>query len=437
MILNRGDGVLDASEKKLLANVPPTAPTPFAQEPGDVLKVNVGAGAPPALVIKGAASAVPFMVLKADGTGTPADWEASAPTLVAGAAGEAMIEKMQAVDIDGDGVDEIAVVTEDFVRVYKTTDAGATWAVERTITRTGGSPFSSIHIADIDKDGQKDLVIGKQFGFSQVYWGPDVLPGSTPTLLELTDFGAAGTQISALPRAPSQHTIEEIVLFDEDNNGVLDVIFTTSDGAGDHDTYLTTLTEASIEQRNFDAGISAIESTAVGTDHVESIELVDLNNDGAKDLIYAFKKGPGKIILSTVAPRTDLSSLDPIEELIEELNPSTLQVKDGASSTDGAWVESQGLAGTTEVPQVGLGQIDTDASTHTTTIGAPVSPTDPSVVAHGPPCALPGSNVVPVEVEFCKLHNYRTHAPPPLPSHGYILRLPLWCLCCAQTSTFP
>ena len=193
IIFNRGDGVLDASLKKELAGVPPSAPNlPFVQEPSDVLSVQVGppGTTAPVLVLKNSDVATPLMVLKAGGGSTPDDWASTTVTTITGAIGEPAIEDMQAVDIDGDGVQEIVVASADFVRIYSTSDAGSSWSLLREITRPSGSPFSAIHVADVDKDGQKDLVIGKQFGFSQIYWGSTVLPGTSPTLLELSNFEA-------------------------------------------------------------------------------------------------------------------------------------------------------------------------------------------------------------------------------------------------------
>ena len=399
---NRGDGRLDTAEKKTLYGVYSQG-TPD-QPPNEVFVIDTGFLTPSFVLKDDTNQLYPFKSYVSNSNFNPWSFDDVRHTFgIAGNAGEPTTEGAKAVDIDNDGVKELIVATDDFVRIYSTNNIGSAWTVERTITRPGGggggsSPFSAIDVADVDGDGQMDLVIGKDDGSVEIYWGPDVLPGATPTLADLADFGLVKTSI--LPAAPSGHAVEKIALFDENNDGVLDVIFTTSDGASDHDTYLMTLTEGTVEQRDFSSGIAAVQSTAVGTERVKSLIMKDLNNDGAADMIYVFEKGPAKIVLSTISPRTDLSSLDPIEELIEELNPSVLQTVGGSQSTDGAWVDSQNIAGTTEVPIVGLGQIDTDPSTHTTTIGSPVSPTDPSVVAHGPPCALPASSVVPVEVEF-------------------------------------
>ena len=60
------------------------------------------------------------------------------------------------------------------------------------------------------------------------------------------------------------------------------------------------------------------------------------------DLILRFEGGSSSIILSEIAPRTDLSSLTDsstgiINELKDDLNPSVIQTEGGTVSTDGAW----------------------------------------------------------------------------------------------------
>ena len=75
---------------------------------------------------------------------------------------------------------------------------------------------------------------------------------------------------------------------------------------------------------------------------VTAIKKLDLNNDGALDLVLTYEDGSSSTILSTIQARTDISSLSDsttgmIEDLKEDMNPSVLQTEGGSVSTDGAW----------------------------------------------------------------------------------------------------
>ena len=83
-------------------------------------------------------------------------------------------------------------------------------------------------------------------------------------------------------------------------------------------------------------------------------------------------------------------------ELICRENPADASC---VTNTDGAWNATSSNVGG-DVGQWGDGHILTDPADQTVTIRTPVEATDPSVAYHGPPCALPGSQVVPVETTF-------------------------------------
>ena len=246
--------------------------------------------------------------------------------------------------------------------------------------------------------------------------------------------------------------IRNLVVVDADNNGYNDIIVTasaTSPVAQERSVLYVTNTAA--VQRDLSGILTTDlelndEDDGTAASEIYALIAVDANKDGAQDLVYAFKDGRTKLVLATIAARTDLSSLaDPtsgmVAHLSSEMNPSTTpdekrcrEHPTDAScvpSADGAWIRTQSNAGG-DVSQWGNGHIVTNTAQQTVSVGSPVSPTDASVADHGPPCALPGSNVVPVQTEFYIEVARPQHAPaspcselPPVPVP--VTCLPLLC----------
>jgi hypothetical protein len=92
-------------------------------------------------------------------------------------------------------------------------------------------------------------------------------------------------------------------------------------------------------------------------------------------------------------------TIAPPSELFCRENPDEHTSTDGTckASVDGAWVATSSNNGG-DVDTWGNGHILTDASEQTVTVGSPVDAS--TLPEHGPPCALPGSQVVPVQTEL-------------------------------------
>lgn len=137
------------------------------------------------------------------------------------------------------------------------------------------------------------------------------------------------------------------------------------------------------------------------TTTIESFHAVDLNSDGAIDLLYAWPGEKARIVLSGTSNRGNLAGKanNIIENLVERMNPTTLQVADGAATTGseaepGAWWPAHSVDA-----NQGLGQIvpsSTDRP-HTTTIGAAV---DASTIPEQNQCTVGASPVVPITTRF-------------------------------------
>ena len=326
-------------------------------------------------------------------------------------AGKATLQ-VDAVDVDGDGVKELIHLAQgNQLDILSTTDGGATWAIARSLNAPSGS--TSFAVGDIDGDQVNDVVVGGDQTY-RVFFGPDRPVAYGATQLNLINWGSVsrdGNPINA------GYTIEHVAVFDADSNGFDDVLIVSKDATGANtkrDLYYTTNTMAS--SRNIGVAPTNVQLSDENGLEILTILAVDANADGATDLVYGYQDGRSKVVLSTIAARTDLSELADaangiVSTLAERMNPShtpsELTCRENPSdascytSNDGAWYATEGNRGRPELSsmtQWGRGHI-TDTPRNIT-IGAAVGPNDPSVDQHAPPCALPGENVVGVSTTF-------------------------------------
>jgi hypothetical protein len=414
IILNRGDGDLKHSEKAILTGPPPSGAwsdisidtvTTYTDSTG---KQNVILGFDDAstdlIVISPNTASGP------DGTYTKADWETGTVTPISGTAAK-QTKQIQVVDLDGDGVNELLHLHDTGLDIMKTSDNGATWTIEKTIAISGATSFDVGHLDTSGTNGVRrglDIVVTANDNV-YTYYAPDFPVATGDPAPALADWGTASATITQFHHASS--TLEKLILFDEDQNGIDDILVTTDTGG----RYLYHVTETAAEQRHLFLSQNNPSDLKLSdeTDTIISIMKVDANNDGAIDLIYAYEDGRTNLILSEVAVRTDLASLaDPttgiVGQLASEMNPtvappSELFCRENpgdatcVASADGAWIDTSSNVGG-DVSQWGNGNVLTDPSKQTVTVGSPVDPA--TLPEHGPPCALPGSDVVPVQTEF-------------------------------------
>ena len=426
ILLNRGDGRLDLSERVELSQLSwggLLAGDGWTSRPDYLAAGRLGDQNADSIVVGFADATNSMLVLKPqtisgpDGTATATDWESTAANSIQTIVNSAsqITQQVLIVDLDQDGSNEVVHLHDSgTIDIYSSSGStssvnGVTLTIEKSLSVPGGA--AKIQTGDIDGDGVRDIVscIGTS---CTVFWG-DTLPvanGDPPLAL-----GDWGTSHDTIVVAQAGYSVEDIIVFDADQNGYSDILFTATDASGRTRRAVVYSSDTAALQRDL-SGIAPVdlELTDEAGVKVSMMMSVDANKDGAGDLIYARTNGRSQLILATVAARTDLSALayagtGIVDHLAAEINPSvtpdrlTCQTNSADSncvpSTDGAWVATQSNAGG-DVATWGNGQVITDPGQQTITVGSPVKPSDPSVADHGPPCALPGSDVVPVQTEF-------------------------------------
>lgn len=353
------------------------------------------------------------------------DWEATTNAHLIDVPGTAVhsVDQIKIQDIDLDGREDLAIVIDSDSFITFST-SGTTLTIEWSMSALDVA--SSIEFADIDGDGSPDMVLGGGEDI-RIAWGPDPPAAKADPILDLANWQPNAQR---LPHdlsgvVPSGYSIEEILVHDWNNDGYADILVVASNTAGDTIRKVIEVTKTEADARDLTGATETdIQLSDESGLEILDIKKLDVNNDGAEDVILTYEDGTSAVILSKIEARTDLSSLSDsttgvIEELKDDLNPSVIQIEGGSASTDGAWKRIETDVGG-DVTQWGYGQI-VDCTTkicagrdnvldsshpnyvdpsNSITVGSAVDPTDPSVSDHGPPCALPGSDVVPVTSEL-------------------------------------
>lgn len=417
IILNRGDGRLDESEKAVLSGLMPPSGSWDSLDLDTIASYGSGK-----IVLGFDDTSTATMVLTPatasgpGGTYTKSDWESintGTASTIAGTASKA-VKQTIVVDLNKDGTDELLVLYgNNQLDIMSTTDGGSTWTVEKTLTGPAGA--TSFGVGHIDGTGGTagalDIAIGGGADLAVSYGGdlPVTSGGAQPTL---ADWGTESTTIANA--ASDGQTIEKVLVFDGDTNGYADILFTTADGGStSFGREMVYSTDASATQRDF-SGIAStdMQFSDEGTEQIKAILTVDANNDGGQDLIYAYMSGRTQLVLGVPQNRNDLGSLTDtttgiIAHLASEMNPDNtpseeLCRNDPTNATcvqnidSGAWVATSVNAGG-DVSTWGDGHISsTDQST--TILSTNTNPS--TLPEHGPPCALPASPVTAVQTEF-------------------------------------
>ena len=407
IILNRGDGNLKHSEKAILSGLTPPSGSWSDTSIETITKYTDQSGVDH-IVISFDNSATDMMVIPIPGAGTKAEWEAitmaSVTTIPSTATKQT--KQIMTADLDQDDVQELLHLHDTGLDIMTTADNGLTWTIEKSLAVEAGP--TSFGVGNLDTSGTTgvrrglDIVVAAG-DILTIHYADDfpVATGESDPLL--SEWGTSSTTILH-PHAASSD-IEKILIFDEDQNGIDDILFTTDTGG----RYIYRVTEAAAEQRE----IFLVQNNPTDltlsdeTEAILAILKVDTRNIGVTDLIYAYADGRTKLVLAEVAERSDLANIDIIGHLATEMNPtntpSELFCRENpgdatcVASTDGAWIDTSSNVGG-DVSQWGNGHLD--PTQQTTTVRSRVDATDPSVSDHGPPCALPGSQVVPVETTF-------------------------------------
>ena len=241
-------------------------------------------------------------------------------------------------------------------------------------------------------DEDDDLVTCGETGNCNIYWGSTWNKKYDEWSYEQLLASRTTTTTDKI----SNVDIQYVVLFDADDNGFDDIV--VGQAANRRIFYSTYETADTHEYNNV-----AFNNINVGSDTatIESFHAVDLDLDGAVDLLYAWPGEKARIVLSGTAKRASFNKIANkiIENLMEKMNPTTLQVLDG-SATDGTEDEPGAWwpANDTNNNQ-GLGQIvaHSENRPHTTTIGTAVAA---STIPEQNQCTVGDSPVVPVTTRF-------------------------------------
>jgi hypothetical protein len=410
LLLNRGDGMLDSGEKAVLSWLTPPS---GSWENVDVDTITKYTHNGVDKIVLGFDDASGIMIIPIPGDGSKASWEAMtmADVTTIPSTATKQTKQLMTVDLDADGVNELLHAHGSGVDVLSTTDGGTTWAVAKTFSVTGATSIDVGHLDSSSKstaDPRRglDIVVAANDNV-YVFYADDFPVATGDAAPSLAEWGTESSTFVNSEQATQ--TFEKLLVFDSDQNGIYDILLTTDSD----ERKLYHVTETMAEQRDL-SSLSSVSGTdlRLSDEHgtVLAIHKADFNLDGAIDHIYAYENDPAQIVLTQPAARTDLGTLDIIGELARDMNPTNTpselvcresQNADSScvTNTNGAWYATRSNvdAATT---QWGDGHILTDPATQTTTVGTPVPASDPSVSQHGPPCALPGSQVVPVETEL-------------------------------------
>jgi len=234
-------------------------------------------------------------VLLGDGAGGLASPVAPAPT------GAAFTESVSTGDFDGDGDDDVAIVTHtpSTLRIYQST-GGGNLTVSATLT-TGASPLE-VRSADFDQDGAQDLAVLHRNGVVTFFAGDgsggfaavhSVASSSSASSFMIGDFdadprpelvvanatdltyldGAAGFQFAASPISAGIAFPEWIAALDADHDG-------------DQDIAVLLRGSGKIQMiRGNGNGAFSLGELGVGDQFSVGIAAGDLDGDGLEDLV--------------------------------------------------------------------------------------------------------------------------------------------------------
>jgi hypothetical protein len=433
VLFNDGSGRLgERGGKVVLTGLTPPAGT-WADLDVDSMTTMVASGDTAETILLGDSSHNGFRAVKPPvGTGAsgqilPSDWETvTSYTIPSGQTGAGQTVQLLSFDLDqqfagGNTKELLRLNTNGGIDVISSSD-GVAWTVSKTMTGPGSA--TSMDVGDVNGDGVPDIVVAGG-GNVMIFHGPDppkTNVDATPTLSQWGNTPTTG--IATLVDVGAGWSIEHIVVADFDNNGYADVMFTAVDGSGNSRreiAYQERATALQYDLPNYDATAPVdVQLTGESTSQVLAITKVDANNDGAMDYVYAYEDGRAKLVLAT-ADTSRTSNIDTLKDtlvdhLALEMNPSTTpdpivcldNPSDNSCTTsdDGAWFETQANQNTVADPnnndggvtQWGRGQINTENGQSTVTVGTAVDPS--TLPDHAPPCAIPGSDVVPVTVEM-------------------------------------
>jgi hypothetical protein len=293
LLLNRGDGQLKKTEQIELTGLTPPVGGWKAGIKMEKIELTTGT----AVLIGYPDNVTPLQILSLPtGTGAggailKADWEGvtNAANLVqVPNMGSHSVNQIKIEDVDGDGQEEALVVYDDSSFILFST-SGTTFTEEMSTAGPDGA--FSIEVFDLDGDGSPELILGGGEDI-RILWGPDPPAAKADPILNLADWQPS---IQRLPydlsgAVPSGYSIEEILVFDTNDNGYGDVVIVASNSAGDTIRKVIKVTKTEAEARDLTGAIEEdLELTGEAGNEVMDILKIDVNNDGGEPYPLALR----------------------------------------------------------------------------------------------------------------------------------------------------
>jgi hypothetical protein len=199
------------------------------------------------------------------------------------------INQIKIFDVDLDGKSEALVVYDDSSFILFST-SGTTLTEEMWTSGPGGA--SSIEAFDVDADGSTDFVVS--FGEEiRIVWGPDPPAAKADPILDLADWKPSMQRppYDLSGAVPSGYSIEEILVFDTNDNGYGDVLIVASNAAGDTIRKVIKVTKTEAEARDLTGAIEE-DIELAGESGLEVLDIIkmDLNNDGGAPYPLALRR---------------------------------------------------------------------------------------------------------------------------------------------------
>ena len=220
---------------------------------------------------------------------------------------------IQAADIDADGDMDILVTHQGGLALFRNTGGGSFAAAVHPGT---GGLLGQVILCDVDLDGDLDVVVANIASQYEVFWLQNVGFGtSVSSFANLTSIASTPVNLNYSFRIAVGHM----------NGDLLPDIVTVS---GDNNTINVYTNGSNGQSWTAQTAATATPSTLSPTD----IALMDIDRDGDKDILLAFKSK-----LSWIANQNNSQSFGPIQDIttaVSDVMAVTLSDLDGDGDED-------------------------------------------------------------------------------------------------------
>jgi outer membrane protein assembly factor BamB len=202
------------------------------------------------------------------------------------------VHSLRIGDVDGDGIKDIVVGTDDLYDGTIYVIDGVTHAVKASYKLDKLTPINAVDVADVDKDGHNEIIAGGICG------------SGTPAARVYILDGATGVEkwVSGDLSTSNSQYIREIHVADVDGDGIPDIV-----AISDHVTIINGVTHA-------------VWTSSTGG--YTSLDLADVNGDGIPDVILG--NGTGGITVLRGDTHATILSFSAGSGLIEQVRIADL-----------------------------------------------------------------------------------------------------------------